>query len=146
MGAAIVVEKTTPRGRRCEPRDGRRARLGAVAGHLSFRVQGDYFESCNCEAICPCRMVGGVPGGRSTYGVCFGALLADRQGNVDATSTRRLERRARLPYDDDESGSPWRCCSISTTRSDEQRAALGTLFLGGHRRAAHCRGSARRAT
>jgi hypothetical protein len=28
-----------------------------------WRVQGEYVESCNCEAICPCRMIGGVPGG-----------------------------------------------------------------------------------
>ena len=24
-----------------------------------WRIRGAYFESCNCEAICPCRMVGG---------------------------------------------------------------------------------------
>jgi hypothetical protein len=27
---------------------------------MAYRVRGSYFESCNCEAICPCRMVGGV--------------------------------------------------------------------------------------
>jgi hypothetical protein len=41
---------------------------------VGWRIAGAYFESCNCEAICPCRMVGGVPGGRSTYGVCYGTL------------------------------------------------------------------------
>ena len=41
---------------------------------MSFRVRGAYLESCNCEAICPCRMIGGVQGGRSTYGICFGLL------------------------------------------------------------------------
>jgi hypothetical protein len=40
----------------------------------AFHIRGDYFESCNCTAICPCRLIGGVPGGRSTYGVCFGLL------------------------------------------------------------------------
>ncbi|MFL5406640.1 MAG: hypothetical protein ACJ79O_12365 [Myxococcales bacterium] len=28
---------------------------------MSWRIAGAYFESCNCKAICPCRMVGGVP-------------------------------------------------------------------------------------
>ena len=40
----------------------------------NWRVRGSYFEGCNCEAICPCRAVGGQPGGPSSYGVCFGAL------------------------------------------------------------------------
>ena len=37
--------------RRREPRDGGRARTGSdLMVDLSFRVRGDYFESCNCEA------------------------------------------------------------------------------------------------
>jgi hypothetical protein len=44
---------------------------GAVA---DWRVRGSYFEACNCEAICPCRSVGGRPGGPSSFGECFGAL------------------------------------------------------------------------
>ena len=41
---------------------------------MSWRIQGTYFESCNCDAICPCRRIDGVPGGRSTHGVCTGVL------------------------------------------------------------------------
>ena len=41
---------------------------------MSYRVEGTYLESCNCDAICPCRRVGGVPGGRSTHGICLGVL------------------------------------------------------------------------
>ena len=41
---------------------------------MSFRIAGHYLEVCNCDAICPCRRIDGVPGGRSTHGVCFGAL------------------------------------------------------------------------
>ena len=37
-------------------------RRGAVAGLTPWRIRGAYFESCNCEAICPCRMVGGRQG------------------------------------------------------------------------------------
>src|SRR5581483_592819 len=60
-------------------------------GALSFRIRGSYFESCNCEAICPCRMIGGVPGGRSTYGVCHGVLSwAIEDGSVDAVDVSGL--------------------------------------------------------
>ena len=38
-----------------------------------WRVRGSYFEGCNCEAICPCRSVGGRPGGPD------GADLPDRR-------------------------------------------------------------------
>ena len=41
---------------------------------MGWQIEGDYFESCNCEAICLCRTVGGVTGGRSTYGECLGVL------------------------------------------------------------------------
>ena len=41
---------------------------------MAWRVAGTYLESCNCDAICPCRRIGGVPGGRSTHGICLGAL------------------------------------------------------------------------
>jgi hypothetical protein len=36
------------------------AGLGTI---LDWHVRGSYFEACNCEAICPCRSVGGRPGG-----------------------------------------------------------------------------------
>ena len=41
---------------------------------MSWRIRGSYFESCNCDAICPCRSIDGVRGGRSTHGVCMGLL------------------------------------------------------------------------
>ena len=46
----------------------------ATARLTPWRIRGSYFESCNCDAICPCRMVGGRKGGRSTHGICFGVL------------------------------------------------------------------------
>ena len=41
---------------------------------MPWRVRGSYLESCNCDAICPCRRVDGLGGGRSTHGICLGAL------------------------------------------------------------------------
>jgi hypothetical protein len=30
---------------------------------VPWRVSGSYLEACNCEAICPCRRIGGRAGG-----------------------------------------------------------------------------------
>jgi Putative transposase len=67
----------------------------ARGAHLSdWRIAGRYFESCNCDAICPCRMVGGIPGGRSTYGECYGVLAwrstrATRRASSSTASSPR---------------------------------------------------------
>jgi hypothetical protein len=41
---------------------------------IGWSLRGRYFESCNCDAICPCRRIKGTPGGRSTHGTCLGVL------------------------------------------------------------------------
>ena len=61
--------------------------MAALDAFLPYSIAGSYLEACNCEAICPCRRIGGVAGGRSTFGVCTGALswmVQDgRAGDVD---------------------------------------------------------------
>jgi hypothetical protein len=99
---------------------------------VSFSVRGSYFESCNCEAICPCRMVDGVKGDRSTYGVCYGALswrIEDGVvGDIDVTG---LCTALIVHYDDDEPGSPWSIVlHVDDRGSAEQREALADVFLG----------------
>jgi hypothetical protein len=75
---------------------------------LPWAIAGTYLEACNCEAICPCRRVGGRPGGRSTNGICTGALswrVSDgHAGDLDLSG---LGVVLVLRYDDDEPGSPW---------------------------------------
>jgi hypothetical protein len=98
----------------------------------SWRVVGTYFESCNCDAVCPCRMVGGVRGGRSTHGVCLGALswrIDDgRAGEVDLSG---LSVAIVCRYDDDEPGSPWRLVlHLDAAATPEQHEALAAIFLG----------------
>ena len=70
--------------------------LRPVDQGAEWHVRGSYFESCNCDAICPCRRIGGVAGGRSTHGICLGALswLID-DGRAGDRSARRARRRAR---------------------------------------------------
>ena len=98
----------------------------------SWELSGTYLEACNCEAICPCRRIGGRPGGRSTFGICLGALSwaveRGHAGDVDLAE-RRVVLVSR--YDDDEPGSPWDFVLFLDEAADErQRSALEAIFLG----------------
>jgi hypothetical protein len=77
-------------------------------------------------------MVDGVPGGRSTHGICLGALAwhveEGRVGDVDVTG---LAAVLTLRYDDDEPSSPWTFVLHVDENGDErQRAALADVLLG----------------
>src|SRR5205807_4989101 len=102
-----------PGARRCLRRPTASARRAARsrAGRsraMSWRVSGSYFESCNCDPICPCRRIDGVPGGRSTHGECMGVLSwlieTGAAGGVDLSG---LTVALAIRYSDDEEGSPW---------------------------------------
>ncbi len=99
---------------------------------MSWHIEGDYFESCNCEAICPCRTVGGVPGGRSTYGICMGVLSwLVREGHADGVDLGGLAAAFVIRYDDDEPGSPWSfVVHVDERGSEEQREALAAILTG----------------
>ena len=99
---------------------------------MSWRIRGTYFESCNCDAICPCRRINGVAGGRSTHGLCMGVLswLID-DGDADGTDLAGLPVAMASRYSDDEPGSPWTWILYLDARaSSEQRAALEGIFSG----------------
>ena len=97
-----------------------------------YSVSGSYFESCNCDPICPCRMANGIPGGRSTYGICYGALAwLVEEGHVGDVDLEGLKVVMVVRYDDDELGSPWSIVLHVDADADEgQRAALADVFLG----------------
>ena len=98
----------------------------------SWALAGPYFEACSCEAVCPCRSVGGRKGGRSTYGICDFALgWTIAAGHADALDVSGLAVVMAGSYDDDEAGSPWRVALYIDDRADApQRAALEDIFLG----------------
>jgi hypothetical protein len=99
---------------------------------MDWRIAGAYLESCNCDAICPCRMIDGEVDGRSTYGICFG-LLGWRidAGSAGELGLAGLGVALADRYDDDEPGSPWSIVLYVDERADEsQRAALEDIFLG----------------
>jgi hypothetical protein len=107
---------------------------GSEPGRLSdWRVQGSYFEGCNCEAICPCRSVGGRPGGPSTFGECFGALSWHiHQGHADGTDLSGLRAVLSIRYYDRvQPSTRWEVVLyVEEDASDEQREALADIFLG----------------
>jgi hypothetical protein len=97
-----------------------------------WRINGSYFESCNCDAICPCRRIDGVPGGRSTHGVCLGVLSwLIRDGTSDGVDLSGQPVTIVSRYSDDEPGSPWSWVLYLDRRaSEEQRAALEGIYSG----------------
>jgi hypothetical protein len=99
---------------------------------MSWHLRGSYVESCNCEAICPCRRVDGVPGGRSTHGVCIGVLSwVIEEGSADGVDLSGLPVAIACRYSDDEPGSPWTWVLYLDARtSEEQRAALEGIYSG----------------
>ena len=107
---------------------------GPGAGPLAdWRVRGSYFEGCNCEAICPCRSVGGRPGGPSSFGECFGALSWHIQhGHADGIDLSDLRAVMSLRYFDRvQPSTPWEVVLyVDRDGDDAQRAAIADIFLG----------------
>lgn len=108
------------------------AALGDRAAMATWSVRGTYFEACNCDAICPCRVVGGRPGGRSTTGTCRFALSwrihEGRGGEVELSG---LDVVMVGFYEDDTPGQPWSVAAYLDERaSDDQCRWLEAIFLG----------------
>ena len=101
--------------------------------NTQWRVRGTYFEGCNCDAVCPCRSVGGRPGGRSTHGVCYGSVswhvVDGHAGSVDLSG---LDVVLSLRYHDDiDPSTPWEVVLYVDDRADgQQHEALASIFLG----------------
>jgi hypothetical protein len=99
---------------------------------VDWRIAGAYFEACNCEAICPCRKIGDVPGGRSTYGECLGVLgWRIDAGHADGVDLTGLHAALICRYHDDEPGSPWTIrLHVDERGSPAARAAIEAILLG----------------
>jgi hypothetical protein len=99
---------------------------------VPWKISGSYLEACNCEAICPCRKIGGRPGGRSTYGECLGALSwSVDEGRAGVTDLANLRVVMATRYHDDEPGSPWTYFLFVDARGEqEQRRAIADIFTG----------------
>ncbi len=97
-----------------------------------WRVAGTYYESCNCEAVCPCRRLNGKPGGRSSFRLCQ-FLLSWRVAEGYADGVDLAGRSVAMAgfYDSDETGSPWTVSLyIDRSAGDAAFDALSAIFLG----------------
>jgi len=104
-----------------------------VAAPTEWRVRGSYFEACNCEAICPCRSVGGRPGGPSTYGECFGTLswhvLDGHWEHLDLSDL--LVVMSLRYFDEVQPSTKWEVVLYVDERgTPAQHEALAAIFLG----------------
>ena len=99
---------------------------------MSWRIRGTYFESCNCDAICPCRRIDGATGGRSTHGECLGVLSwLIEEGAAEGADLSGLPVAMANRYSDDEPGSPWTWTLYLDARaSSEQHNTLEGIFSG----------------
>jgi hypothetical protein len=99
---------------------------------VGWSIRGTYFESCNCDAICPCRRIDHVAGGRSTHGECLGVLSwLIEEGAANGTELSGLPVAVASRYSDDEPDSPWTwVLYLDAAASDSQRDALEAIFTG----------------
>jgi hypothetical protein len=92
---------------------------------MSWHIAGTYLESCNCDAICPCRRINGLPGGHSTHGICEGALSWQiRDGMAGKRELSGLNVAMASRYSDDEEGSPWTWVLYVDERADEEQQQM----------------------
>jgi hypothetical protein len=99
---------------------------------MSWRIRGSYFESCNCDPICPCRRIDGAPGSRSTHQECLGVLswlVSD--GMANGVDLAGLPVAMATRYSDDEEGSPWTwVLYLDAGATVDQRDALERIYTG----------------
>src|SRR5262245_59063140 len=99
---------------------------------MTWSIAGSYFEACNCEAICPCRSIGGRQGGRATEDICEFALSWHiERGEAEATNLDGLDVVMAGFYEEHVEGSPWQVVLYVDERATpEQHEWLSRIFLG----------------
>ncbi len=98
----------------------------------AYHITGSYYEACNCDAICPCRQQGDVPGGRSTYGDCdFLLSWQITEGHMGDVDLSGLNVSIAGTYNDDAGADIWSVfIYIDQTASKPQFDALSQIFGG----------------
>jgi hypothetical protein len=97
-----------------------------------WRVAGTYFESCNCDAVCPCRRTDGAEGGKSTHGLCdFALSWWVQEGHHGDEKLDGLAVVMAGSYVDRPSWKPWEVALLVDERaSPRAQEALAEIFLG----------------
>ncbi len=98
----------------------------------AWRVEGSYYEACNCHPICPCRRTDGFSTGRSSYRYCqFVLSWWIKSGHHNGTGLDDMKVVMIGYWDQDLEGVPWYIKLYVDERADERQfAALSDIFLG----------------
>jgi len=97
-----------------------------------WSIAGSYYETCNCEAVCPCRRLNGKSGGDSTYGVCQFLLSWDiHRGAAGGVNLAGRQVVMAGFYHDADPGKPWTIkLFIDEGAAPDQYRELERIFLG----------------
>jgi hypothetical protein len=96
----------------------------------SWRIEGEYFESCNCEVLCPCLLSHAVA--RPTEGHCDVVLAIHiAKGTCDGVDLSGLNAvQALMTPGPMAQGNGTLAVYVDSRASDAQRTALETIFAG----------------
>lgn len=103
-----------------------------MAEASGWSIAGSYYESCNCQAVCPCRRLNGAPGGASTYGLCQ-FILSWQIDKGEAEGVDLSGRQIVMAgfYNDAEPNQPWSIkLFIDDAAEPEPYRQLARIFLG----------------
>jgi hypothetical protein len=96
----------------------------------NWRIEGDYFESCNCELLCPCLLSHAQA--RPTEGHCDVVLAthvsSGSYANVDLSGLNVVQALT-TPAEMSKGGGTL-AVYVDSRANDAQRAALEAIFTG----------------
>jgi hypothetical protein len=94
---------------------------------MAYRIEGDYFEACTCEASCPCIMLS--PATEDTCDVVLAWHI--RQGEKDGVDLSGLNAVMAVRSPKMMTEGAWRVALYVDDRAvDAQRAGLCEIFTG----------------
>jgi len=99
---------------------------------MDWQIQGEYFENCNCDILCPCLTSSTL--GPADYERCLVPLIANiESGSFGDLSLDGLNFIMVMDSPSVMSEGNWRCATyIDERASDEQRRALEAILAGAH--------------
>jgi hypothetical protein len=94
---------------------------------MSFKVEGDYFESCNCQVSCPCIFL--APATEAACEVLFAWHI--RGGEMDGVRLDNLNVVMAVQSPKLMTDGGWKAALYLDERANEEQAkALGAIFSG----------------
>ncbi|MGZ8739197.1 MAG: DUF1326 domain-containing protein [Gaiellaceae bacterium] len=96
---------------------------------MAWKIRGSYFETCSCEAVCPCTASLSLG---ATYDRCRVTLVFNiTEGEVEGTNVGGLKVAAVADTPKVMSDGNWRLgVFIDADASDDQAEKLGAVFGG----------------